>query len=296
MDSPSGNFTKVPNELIRSDLPHSLKVAWITLASLCRSGETELYRRGVKDIADELGMPYTTLHNTITKLKKHGAVRVDRGELELIVPTEESLKYAEEHSIAEEVSEQPNVKSGVTKDEAVEMIKKAWNEGKPEGYLLSDGNLHPSLFIAIETQRKRNGLERPQVGEFVEQVCRGLNADAWWSKQTMKISSVFGWGAPRDKQFENVEKLYKAGGKVEKKVDFENDTDILARYYEKGRTELIRVIRLEAEDHLDGLNKLNAIPDEEYDRTTAYLYFAPGVSAPVYWTGKHLRPTMYLFS
>lgn len=108
----------------------------------------------------------------------------------------------------------------------------------------------------------------------------------------MKASSVFGFSKVADKKFENVEKLYKAGAKVDVKIDYGCDADIIARYHEKGRPEMKKVIRFDVESRKEAISHITSI---ERDMSAIYLYFAPNQELPVYWTGQS-ENFRYLFS
>jgi len=292
-DLPEGDFTQVPNQLLSCEfLKPNDKITWMRLASLCRNGRSNPTIRSRSDMAKARGLNCKTLESGIRRLKKNGGLLLEGGDIVLVIPTE----ALPEPTIHEEIDEKPDRKHAMTQKEAWELIKEGWNKDKPEAWMRLDGSFNLPLYIAFETQAKRLNIEREDYARFTAQVCRGATADPWWSRQTMKASSVFGFSKVTDKKFENVEKLYKAGAAVESKIDYACDADILARYHEKGRTDLIKVIRLEAEDSLQATEHLNAIPDEEYDPTAAYIYFAPGLERPIHWSGRTTNSTRYLFS
>ena len=292
-DVPEGQYTQVPNSLIAC--PHltpAHKVTWMQLASVCRNGQSHVTHNSIAKVAKALGLDYTNFRTAVNRLAKAGGIVKEQGDWRLTVPSDE----APEPTIQDEVQEAPNRKHSLTQKEAWELIKEGWNKDKPEAWLRLDGPFNLPVYIAFETQAKRLNIEREDYGKFTAQVCRGATADPWWSKQSMKASSVFGFSKVADKKFENVEKLYKAGAAVESKIDYACDADILARYHEKGRTDLVKVIRLEAEDSFQATEHLNTIPDEEYDPTAAYIYLAPDSERPIHWSGRTTNSTRYLFS
>lgn len=290
---PDGDFTQAPNALIRCEyLTAGQKETWLMIASICRHGKSSDDVRSWSEVAKANGIPYKKFMDAQKSLRKAQAlIRNEDGDWELVVPTGE----APEPTIEDEVVEQPKRKHSLTQKEAWELIKEAWNKNKPEAFFRLDGSVKLPWYIAFETQAKRLNIEREDYGKFVGQVCRGASADEWWSKRDMKFSSVFGYGALKDRQFENVEKLYKAGANVEAKIDYGCDADILARYHDKG-VDKTRVIRLEAGDQFAASEHLSSIPDEEYDESAAYIYFAPNKEKPVYWSLKSKAHTSYLFS
>ena len=291
---PDSRFTAVPNELLSCEfLSGANKVTWMQLASVCRDGVSDgrMYR-SLADVSRELRVDNCNFRVAVKRLIQAGGAERDGGEIRLVIPD----APAAPPTIEEEIQEQPKRKHSMTQKEAWVLIKEGWNKAKPEEWLRLDGGLNLPVMIALETHAKRLNIERPDYGRFVAQVCRGATTDPWWGKQNMKASSVFGFSKVTDKKFENVEKLYKAGAKVEVKLDCSCDADIIARYHDKGRTELTKVIRLEAEDESAAIEHVTSLPEADYDESAVYLYFAPGVDRPVYWTGKSRTSTMYLFS
>lgn len=290
-DHPEGNYTQVPNELL--DCPHlqpKQKITWMQLARVCRNGKSHQSIRSLADVARIIGVEPKHFTTDVNRLIKAGGAIKEYGDCKLLIPAEKH-----EETIQEEVEEQARRKHSLKQEDVWPKVKEAWNKFKPESWMRLDGKLQLPLFIALETQAKRLKIEREDYAKFVGQVCLGGTVDPWWSKQTMKATGVFGMGKVKDTKFENVEKLYKLGANVEVKVDINSDEDVLTKYREAGRTELTKVIRLEAESESAGHEHLQAIPNEEYDDRAAYLYFAPGKPRPVYWTGRNTRKTMYLF-
>ena len=289
---PDGDFTQTPNDLIRcKHLTAGQKETWVMIASTCRHGKSSEDVKSWSDVAKANGVTYKKFMDAQKSLRKaKGLIQNEDGDWELVIPSEEAPSAV----IEEEVETQAKRKHSLTQKEAWELVKAAWNKEKPESFFRLDGSVALPWFIALETQAKRLGIDRPDYGKFVGQVCRGAKADDWWGKRDMKFTSIFGFGSIKDRQFENVEKLYKAGAKVEAAIDYACDADILARYHEKGRTELVKVVRFEAEDRHQGEAHLNSIPEEEYDETTAYIYFAPGKERPVHWSHRRYN-TRYLF-
>ncbi len=293
-DEPDSNFTKVSNDLLWN--PHisaAHKITMLQLASLCFDGESHKTIRSVADIAKIKSVKEGALRTAVNRAVKAGGITKDMGSLVIEVkgPAKEVVE-----TIQDEIDEAPKRKHKMTQKESWELVKKGWNKDKPEAWLRLDGSMNLPVMIALETHTKRLGIEREKYESFVAQVCRGAQADSWWSKQNMKASSVFGFSKVTDKKFENVEKLYKAGANVESAIDYGCDADILARYHEKGHDQLTKVIRLEAVDRLSAQEHLFGIPEEEYDATAAYIYFTEGSERPIYWSFENRNSTRYLFS
>lgn len=290
---PSSNFVQTDKALLRCPhLTDGQKITWQLIASVCWHGESSKTINGWADVSKANGIEYKKFMDRLKSLKRAGGLITNEdGEWELVIPT---AKH--EPTIQDEVEDQGKRKHTMTQKESWELVKKGWNKDKPEAWLRLDGAMNLPVMIALETHTKRLGIERPDYERFVAQLCRGAGTDAWWSRQTMKASSVFGFSKVSDKKFENVEKLYKLGASVESKIDYNCDADILARYHEKGHDQLVKVIRLEAVDRLSAQEHLFGIPEDEYDATAAYVYFTENSERPVYWSFENRNSTRYLFS
>ena len=291
-DHPEGNYTQVPNELL--ECPHlspKEKLTWILLASVCRNGKShEGTIRSLTDVAKKIGANPKHFTTDVNRLIRAGGAVKEYGDCKLLIPTEKAAPSA----IQQEVEEQPRRKHSVSQEEVWPSIKDAWNRFKPESWMRLDGKLHTPLFIALETQAKRLNIERPDYAKFVGQVCRGGTIDPWWSKQAMKATGVFGIMKVKDTKFENVEKLYKLGAKVEIKADLSRDEDVLAKYAAAGAKKFIGVKRVQVKDLEEARDHINDLPDQEF-RDYAYLYFTEGEEKPLYWSHKNKSAFMYIF-
>lgn len=289
---PQAGFCQVPHEV--TTCPHLTDGqfrTWVAIASVCWQSKGSDSFRSWSDVAKAIGVPYAKFMDKQKSLKRAGGLTQDEnGDWVLAIPSE-----ARQETIQDEIEDQGKRKHTITQKEAWVLVKEGWNKHKPESWMRLDGGFNLPLYIAIETQAKRLNVERPDYAKFIGQVCRGATVDPWWGAQSMKASAVFGFSKVTDTKFENVEKLYKLGSKVEVKVDVNCDADIIGKYKDAGRDDLIRVVRLEAEDETAASRHVNSIPSKDYDDQAAYVYFAPGKERPVYWTGKHQRKFMYLF-
>lgn len=224
---PTGNYTQVPNEVLKHPIWTSGdKPTWAALVALI-----QLYRvadarfDGLEALAGAMGYEYNSLRKHFPIWTKSGLVRRDGSNFELYpfadgseLPEHVAEQATEQvdKGIAEEIAEQPKREStGLSQKQRWAMIKEAWNEHKPSGYMQLDGSVNLPLLIAIETQTKRLKVDRDDYDAFIGAVLRGAKADAWWADKDFKATAVFGFGAELDdKKFENVEKLYKAGLKI----------------------------------------------------------------------------------
>jgi len=185
-----------------------------------------------EDLARILGIGLRPLRTAISTLRMLGLVdgQLRDGVIQ-VLPYGDGTKEIDEPSaeqvieqvtepeklISADVEAQPKREStGLSQKDRWEKIKAAWNSHKPERYLRLDGGINLPLFIAIETQSKRLGIDRDDYDAFIGAVCRGAAKDEWWSQRELKPTNVFGFGANLDdKKFENVEKLYQIGRRVE---------------------------------------------------------------------------------
>jgi hypothetical protein len=285
---PSRDFVQTDKALLRCPhLTDGQKITWQLIASVCWYGESSKTINGWADVSKANGIEYKKFMDRLKSLKRAGGLIVnDDGEWELVVPT---AKH--EPTIQDEVEDQGKRKHNMSQKDSWELVKEGWNKNKPDSWLRLDGSMNLPVMIALETQAKRLEIQREQYGEFVGQVCRGATADSWWSSQNMKASSVFGFSKVSDKKFENVEKLYKAGGKVEKKVDYQSDAEVFARYAVYGYTRS-KIERIQVKDY----NEAAEIATKHNPEDTFVLYFAPNREKPVFWTGIYTDRTRYLFA
>ena len=290
---PTKNYSQIPNDLILSDLSPALFKAWCQLASVMRDGRSVDFARGLADVAQEVGIDPRALRKTVQRLKQAGAATIEEGNLHLLVPTAESIKEAEELSISNEVDEKPNRKHAMTQEEAWELVKKGWNENKPDTWMRLDGRFNLPLMIAIETHTKRHNINREDYAAFIGKVCRGGGVDPWWSRQDMKPSSIFGWGKATDKKFANVDKLAGLGAKVRVKMDFADDAEILRRYAGAGK-DFDSVVRVHYNDENDMVKVNNEA--REANPTAAILMYGPDdTDRPSWWSFCRNRDCMYIF-
>lgn len=232
-----GNYTQVPNEVLKHPIwtRNNRKPTWAALVSLI-----QLYRiaganfPSAEALAEGMGYEYNSLRKHFPIWVESGLVRRNGPDFELY-PFADGSELPEyvakqvDKGIAEEIAEKPKRQStGLTQKDRWELIKKAWNTHKPEGYLQLDGSVNLPLLIAIETQTKRLDVDRDDYDAFIGAVLRGVKADTWWADKGLKATAVFGFGANLDdRKFENVEKLYRAGLKITPKQspkDFDDET------------------------------------------------------------------------
>jgi len=296
-------FTQIPNELIFCSLSPALKMTWIQIASLCFKSKDRFLPGGVKSIAKELDIPFASFYKSFNRLRQCGGLAYENDTVTLLIPNKYVVATAkvkpadspkeETETIAEELSkEAPRRPSGVTQKESMAQIAEAWNEAKPESFMLTEKRMALPLFIAIETHAKRLRIERPDYPDMIRQVLAACKANDWWKDRTIKPSNIFGWGSDiADKKFQSVERLYREGKKANR-FDIKDPAQVLRWYNDKwpdiswNKVEMIEVDEYQhAWQH-----------DVEVDPSgTIYLYTAKEDRVPgsiCHWTGKNYNRLM----
>jgi hypothetical protein len=240
--NPKVDFTRVPNQLLEDPrLTVHEQMLWIRLLSLTKGDCFAVQNIG--QAANLCGLGIDVFRDRRRSLAGKGYLNSEGKKICITLPAEVELqpqkpvevKPQAEIAIAAEVEKQPRRKpSGVTEKEAHAMIAEAWNKHKPDGYTTIPSSMNPATFIAIETQAKRLGYERPDYGNFIKRVLKGCNEDEWWKERIgLKPNNLFGFGQkPEDKKFQNVEKLCKIGSKIADKFSWNNEDSIFAWYNE----------------------------------------------------------------
>lgn len=238
---PDSEYTKVPNELLNSPLSTGEKITWIKLLSVTRFGDSCEFQNGIAAVSRAVGETnYNSFNRAVKKLVIAGGARYNAdGDLELVIPAERTVvkkphpKIKEPVSFAEEVATQPKRKpSGISQKDSVAQVTQAWNENKLESYSTEPPRMAPPLFVALETQAKKLGINRPDYPRFVKTILNGCRADEWWAeRENLKMSNIFGWGDTiEDKKFRNVEKLYNLGKKYKRPFSWDDDVSVLEHY------------------------------------------------------------------
>lgn len=236
---PENDFTRIPNSLLSCPLSTGEKVTWIQLMSLCRNGISGELPRGCRQASEALGLEYGSFVKAVKRLRTAGGLVEEDDCWRLVVPDQRitaAIKPAQElqPSIAREVQQQERRKpSGIKAKDSWQAMREAWNKEKPEAWTDFGASFNNPVFIAIETQAKKLGIERSGYAGFVAEVCRGAGADNWWKERTMKPSNIFGLGVEiDDKKFLNVEKLRNLGKKAPKLFSWDDDYSVFSWYAE----------------------------------------------------------------
>lgn len=234
------NFTKVPNAFIRDEAWHSQSRAMSFGLILYSFGNRTF--NGQRHLSNILGDKWTArkISDYLSILRRLGWVELKEGVYTIRntkgVVKQEAADIAEAtYETADELQAEPKRKpTGLSAKERRERIIKAWNKHKTDNCVTMNA-IHPSLYIAIETQTKKLGVDRDDYDGFMEAVMGGIRQDDWWSKlDVIKPNAIFGWGADiEDKKFRNTEKLYKSGHK--KRGFHWNDKNVLKWYHSCGK-------------------------------------------------------------
>lgn len=235
---PEGSFALIPRSVIENGVLWDKNAKAVELYCLLLAMGSRRFEN-YQHLANTIGGSWTprSIGKHFRSLRGWGLIIETKEGFDLREEVTEAPKATKrETSIAEEVQEQPKRKlSGLTAKQRKELIKEAWNKHRPDNCMQMDGAMPEPLFIAIQTQTKRLGLDPDDYDGFIGAVLLGIKNDSWWSQRQIKPSMVFGWTANiEDKKFRNTEKLYKAG-KTKRGFDW-SDNSVLEWFHSKGKT------------------------------------------------------------
>lgn len=266
-------YTKIPNAFLRDSEIWAHPGAARAYLLLLSIGPTRTFDNA-DGLAAYLGFSGRAFRSILSKMRLLGLIEGGQAQGTIVLKSVEELVEEDpfpefdepvaepepEKLIIAEVEQQPKREStGLSQKDRWELIKDAWNKHKPESYLRLDGSVNTPLFIAIETQSKRLGVDRDDYDAFIGAVLRGAGQDDWWSTKDMSATKVFGFGADLDdKKFLNVEKLYKLGTKQARKQEaIANSEDLAAK---RRAAEIAEYERMEEQQRIGG-EKILALAD-----------------------------------
>jgi len=295
-------FVRVPIELLEANLPAAAERLWIRLASLDRGKYSQDFR-SYEAVAAAVGATKSTLYANLKILHKAGWVDRNNSDLILTIPAEVLLEeredQAENEGFAEQVAAQPKRKpSGITQTNSMKQIADAWNKYKPTNWTTVSPKMNPGTFIAIETQAKKLGVERPDYPDMIKRICLAACLDEWWKERTFKPSNVFGFGADlADKKFENVEKLYKEGAsRKAEAVAFDSSPAGMLEWYQKHKAPFTAICATDVPEDLEDCHPKDWAFEHwdstEVDEDVARVYYYKG--KPIAWSNMSRRPFLYL--
>lgn len=299
LPSAGSRFVRVPIELLEADLAPAAERLWIRLASLNRGAYTLDYKC-YEDVAEAVGMSKSRMYANLKVLHAGGWIDKQGTDFVLCIPGAPAEDEGE--SFAEEVAAQPKRKpSGVKQSDSMKAIAAAWNKYKPTNWLSCPSKMNPGTFIAIETQGKKLGIERPDYPEMIKRICLAACVDEWWKEKAFKPSNVFGFGADLDdKKFENVEKLYKEGAsKRAEAAGFDSSPDGMLAWYHKYKEPFTSICATDVPEDQEWTDTFKPKDwafehwdNNEVDESVARVYYYKG--KPIAWTNMSRHPFHYL--
>ena len=251
---PSGNFTKVPNDLIfhpvwQANRAAALYHVWCMMAAIApRKGITSL-----KHLANILALRLDSKYSWET-LKKHFAKMIHLGllakteqgwELRLPETVEKLPKPSEkkpkpvEKEIIEELREEPaRTRCEMSTNDRWEVIRSTWNTYKPDNFQALKEKKDGLLFAALETHTRHLKIDRTQYGAFIKTVCAALKDSDWWTKKPgMTARNVFGMTVElEDRKLQSVQRLYAEAKSNTSGFDHRNDAQV-RKWYKKAMPE-----------------------------------------------------------
>lgn len=241
----SNNFTQVPNAVIfHETLTDRDKVIWMSLCSLCKQGESNLFV-SVAEVATELGLPARNLQRSIKALAENGfIVKLDRGaRYQLKVDSSDPVKAVEEKE--RKLSGRQQLRQGLVE---------TWNSKKPENFPTMRGLL-PEARLDVLMQHAAM-VESEDLNEYLGKILLACKMNDWYKKFPQTFDNIFGVGTPSPKKFEKTQKMHQEakGDKAEAAgFDRNNDTSWLEWFASKGhefsKVERVTMERFEAWKH-----------------------------------------------
>ena len=298
--TPNAGFTKVPNEVIDSDLTNAEFRLWVKMLADLK-GEPERVFHNVKQAAETYGMKPDAFRDQRRGLKAKGFISGDAGRMVVTIPAPdfkptEVVAEAELCSIAVEQKQQAKRKATLKKAERKTLIREAWNKHKLDNdlWIALEGSLPEPAYNAIEAHTKFLQLDRDDYDAFIGRVLRGAAVDPFWSqkrKSAVKLWSIFGWveyhtndKGPTDAMFRRVKELYRLGGTSEAKDKaFDGSDEAFVKWYQdKGLTQFTKVERIVVEDAIEASShELQTTP------TDTILVYQAADGKLLHWTYKY---------
>ena len=254
-------------------------------------------------LANLCGYKLDNFRKYFTKLVNHGVLRTD-GDDVLILPyeegeREEQVAPPEAKTIIKEVDAEPRRQStGMSEKDRQAMLVKAWNEHKPEN-MESMERMHPSVYIALMAHTKFLKVDRDS-DQWLRRVFTAMKASDYWQKaKGLKAWNVFGFGEPKDKQFQMVSRLYNEG---DREIGFEwTDAAVLKWFNGVDKSRRWTSVEWVTYDRVD--EKHGHIPmwvynqaadvEEDLADTTIRVYTEAQNKHPDYWLFKKQSRFMY---
>lgn len=298
--NPKSAFTRVPNEVITSDLSDGEFRFWVRLLSALK-GETEIVYQNAAEAAEALGMKVDNFRLRRRALKAKGYIAEKGRTVVITIPDADFVPKPvvpeeEECSIAFEQRKAKPRKSTLKKPERKTLMKEAWNSHLPENelWIKLEGTIPEPAYAAIEAHTKFLEIDRDDYDAFIGQVIRGAQIDPYWStrrKTNVKLWSLFGWveyfkgeKGPGDQTFRRVKELYNLGAttKAKEKAFDGSDKAFVEWFQAKGLTNFTKVERMTVEDAIEASShELQTSP------TDTILVYQDAQGKVLHWTYKY---------
>lgn len=298
--NPTSAFTRIPNEVINSDLSDSEFRLWVKMLADLKADPDRRYLNAA-EAAKSFGMKVDNFRNRRRALKAKGYMVDESRTIMVTIPSPDFvaapvITEEEECSIAVEQRKETPRKATLKKAERKTLIKEAWNTHLPDNelWLKLEGALPEPAYAAIEAHTKFLGIERDDYDAFIGQVLRGAQVDPYWStrrKSNVKFWSLFGWveyyqGAkgPDDQTFRRVKELYNLGAttKAKEKAFDGSDKAFVEWFQSKGLTDFVKVERITVEDAIEASgHELQTSP------TDTILVYQDAEGKVLHWTYKY---------
>lgn len=234
--APNSDFTRILNTVIFDDsLTHAEFRLWCRLLALPKGADQVSV--SIAAIAKELGVSTTNFRNQRKALEDKGYLSSKGGKVLITIPDEDfqpkEVKLTKEQQLRHD-------------------LRDIWNKHKPEIY---SKQKHPISVAQLETlQLQAEHNNQKDLPLFLAAVLTGAKADDWWGVNKMNFDMIFGTGEPKQKKFNNVEKLLNLStSRKAKAVTFDVDDDQcwIDWFHSKGATEFTKVERCKAPERIE---------------------------------------------
>jgi len=237
--APNSDFTRILNTVIFDDnLTHAEFRLWCRLLALPKGADQVSV--SIAAIAKELGVSTTNFRNQRKALEDKGYLSSKGGKVLITIPDDDfqpkEVKLTKEQQLRHD-------------------LRDTWNESKPDVY---SKQKHPISVAQLETLKLHaDHNKQPDLLLFLVSVLTGAKADDWWSSHGMNFDNLFGTGEPKQKKFNNIEKLLNLStSRKAKAVTWDHDSDKcwIDWFHSKKATEYTKVERFRVEDRLEAFH------------------------------------------
>ena len=233
---PNTDFTKIMNEVIFDDnLTHAEFRLWCRLLALPKGSAQVLV--DTEDLARQFGVSATNFRNQRKSLREKGYLRIEKKRLVITIPEEgakpKTVKLTKEQRLRED-------------------LRDIWNSFKPDSYTRQRNPLSLGQMDTLKIHAQHNN--QPDLPQFLTSVLTGAKADDWWGTAKLTFDNLFGTGEPKQKKFNNVEKLLNLStSRKAKAVTWNHDDDKcwINWFHSKKATEYTKVERFKVEDRME---------------------------------------------